>query len=75
MSWFKFLKNKPEPHVYERTNIIQYDEMGYPLRLFRMSDGSKCWKDTHEEKGDVVLRRTTEFIPLEKLLDEGGRLQ
>ena len=48
--------------------------MGYPLRLFRMSDGSKRWLDTIEESGDIVLRRTTEFIPLEKLLDEGGRI-
>lgn len=74
MNWFNFIKKKPEPYVYERTNIIQYDEMGYPLRLFRMSDGSKRWLDTIEESGDIVLRRTTEFIPLEKLLDEGGRI-
>jgi hypothetical protein len=67
---FKSLKKKPEPTVSNRTNIIQYDEMGYPLRLIWMSDGTKRWLDTDEEAGDTVLRRTIEYIPLNELIED-----
>lgn len=70
MNWFKSLKNKPEPTVSNRTNIIQYDEMGYPLRLIWMSDGTKRWLDTNEEAEDIVLRRTIEYVPLTKLIED-----
>lgn len=34
-----FFKRKKEiTHVIERSNVIQFDEMGYPLRLCIMSD-------------------------------------
>lgn len=70
MNLFKSLKKKPEPTVSNRTNIIQYDEMGYPLRLIWMSDGTKRWLDTDEEEGDIVLRRTIEYIPLSELIED-----
>lgn len=41
------------------SNVVQYDEMGYPLRLvmMRTSDGlvDHVWRDTIERDGDVVL--------------------
>lgn len=42
--------------ILERSNVIQYDDMGYPLRLCIMSDGTQAWIDTNEREGDVVLR-------------------
>ncbi|ETU62902.1 hypothetical protein [Enterococcus faecalis] len=52
-----FFKRKKEiTHAVERSNVIQFDEMGYPLRLCIMSDGKQCWIDTYEAKGDVVLK-------------------
>lgn len=50
---FNFFKK--EYKVIERSNVIQYDCMGYPLRLCIMSDGTQQWIDTQEEDGDVVL--------------------
>lgn len=70
MNLFKSLKKKPEPTVSNRTNIIQYDEMGYPLRLIWMSDGTKRWLDTDEKAGDIVLRRTIEYVPLTELIED-----
>lgn len=42
--------------IVERSNVIQFDEMGYPLRLVIMSDGDQVWLDTTEQDGDVVLK-------------------
>lgn len=42
--------------ITERSNVIQYDDMGYPLRLCIMSDSRQVWIDTDEEDGDVVLK-------------------
>lgn len=42
--------------IVERSNVIQFDEMGYPLRLVIMSDGNQIWLDTTERDGDVVLK-------------------
>lgn len=53
MNFFK--KSKPL-EVVKRSNVIQYDSMGYPLRLVIMSDGSQMWIDSYESKGDVVLK-------------------
>lgn len=52
-----FFKRKKEiTHVVERSNVIQFDEMGYPLRLCIMSDGKQRWIDTYEREGDVALK-------------------
>lgn len=50
----KFSK-KEVPYIKERSNVIQYDEMGYPLRLIINYKGEQVWLDTYEEDGDVVL--------------------
>ena len=46
------------------SNVVQYDEMGYPLRLFMMrtSDGlvDHVWRDTVERDGDVVIEKEKE---------------
>ncbi|HHZ8250519.1 hypothetical protein GTI81_02950 [Enterococcus faecalis] len=52
-----FFKRKKEiTHVIERSNVIQFDEMGYPLRLCIMSDRKQRWIYTDEREGDVVLK-------------------
>lgn len=56
----KFFKNIfPEKDILRvkiRSNVIQYDEMGYPLRLCIFSNGEQRWVDTYEQDGDVVLK-------------------
>ena len=49
--------------IIKRSNVIQYDIMGYPLRLCIVSTdksfGAKTdqiWIDTMEQAGDVVLQ-------------------
>lgn len=52
---FKFFKKtikkiEPKPvTIVERSNIIQSDDMGYPLQLCIMSDGSQQWFDVDLE--------------------------
>ena len=48
--------------IIKRSNVIQYDTMGYPLRLCIVSTdrifGEKTeqiWIDTMEQDGDIVL--------------------
>ena len=45
--------------IVERSNVIQYDEMGYPLRLCicqcECGDTNHQWLDTVEEPNDVKL--------------------
>lgn len=43
------------PYIKERSNIIQYDDMGYPLRLVINKYGKQVWIDTVEREGDLVL--------------------
>lgn len=54
IEWFK-KKKDARITIVERSNVIQYDDMGYPLRLCVMGDGKQAWIDTHEHEGDVVL--------------------
>lgn len=42
--------------IKETSNIIQYDNMGYPLRLMIDSNGEQVWVDTIERIGDVVVK-------------------
>lgn len=49
--------------IIKRSNVIQYDVMGYPLRLCIVSTGrnfgkktDQIWIDTMEQVGDVVLQ-------------------
>ena len=44
-----------EPYIKIRSNVIQFDEMGYPLRLVITRDGDQVWIDTNEREGDIVL--------------------
>ena len=48
-------KVKPIFEITDRSNIIQYDDMGYPLRLVIINDKEQIWIDTCEEDGDLVL--------------------
>ena len=52
-------KKDPFKIIY-RSNTIQFDEMGYPLRLCIVTgngriNAEQVWLDTLEEDGDVVL--------------------
>jgi len=48
----KLFKRKEEKRkVTNRSNVIQYDEMGYPLRLVIIDDKEQMWLDTCEEEG------------------------
>lgn len=59
MRFFK-KRNKDPFRIIYRSNTIQFDEMGYPLRLCIVTGNGrdkpeKVWLDTLEEEGDVVL--------------------
>jgi hypothetical protein len=56
MKLFKRKKDKDFQKVTERSNVIQYDVMGYPLRLVILNNKEQAWLDTIEQEGDVVLR-------------------
>ena len=50
---------KVDREIISRSNVIQYDEMGYPLRLCIVRDGGvvdQVWIDTIALDGDVVLQ-------------------
>ena len=51
-----FSPAKASRHIVKRSNVIQFDEMGYPLRLCIMSDRDQAWIDTQEQDSDVVLK-------------------
>ena len=57
---FRFFRNKRtesiKPYIQMRSNVIQYDEMGYPLRLVINRDNEHVWIDTYEREGDIVLK-------------------
>lgn len=55
---FKKKKKSKKVKIVERSNVIQFDVMGYPLRLCIMSDGTRIWIDTNEREGDVALEWT-----------------
>ena len=49
--------------ILKRSNVIQYDVMGYPLRLCIVLPSQRfgektdqMWLDTMEQEGDVVLQ-------------------
>lgn len=50
-----FFKSKEPYRIVKYSNVIQYDEMGYPLRLVIDSHGEQLWIDTTERKDDVIL--------------------
>ena len=51
---------KFESKIVMRSNVIQFDEMGYPLRLVMIDqeDGTvdHVWRDSIERENDVVLK-------------------
>lgn len=55
----KIKKSRPT-EIVKRSNVIQYDEMGYPLRLCIVKDGEEparqVWLDTTVEEGDIELK-------------------
>lgn len=60
-----FKANKEHFRVIERSNVIQYDEMGYPLRLVMIDLGNgtvdHVWRDIKEnelKENDVELKWT-----------------
>lgn len=44
---------KFEPKI---SNVVQYDSMGYPLRLSINAKGEQLWLDTVVREGDVELK-------------------
>lgn len=52
---FSKAKNKSKFKIVEYSNVIQFDEMGYPLRLVIDNYGEQLWIDTTERENDVVL--------------------
>lgn len=50
-----FAKKEEVPYIKIRSNVIQFDEMGYPLRLIINRDDDQVWIDTNEREGDIVL--------------------
>ena len=62
MRFFKKKKRNKDPfRIIHRSNTIQFDEMGYPLRLCIVTGNGRdkperVWLDTLEEDGDVVLK-------------------
>ena len=53
----KFFKRKEEKRkITDRSNVIQYDDMGYPLRLVIVDGKEQMWIDTCEEEGDIALK-------------------
>lgn len=53
-----FFKAKAEHRIVEYSNVIQFDEMGYPLRLVMDNKGKQLWLDTTKREDDVVLKWT-----------------
>lgn len=49
-------KVKPIFEITDRSNIVQHDDMGYPLRLVIINDKEQIWIDTYEEEGDIELK-------------------
>lgn len=52
---FRLTDREPRK-VISKSNIVQYDDMGYPLRLCLMSDGEQIWLDSHDEETDLVCK-------------------
>lgn len=50
-----FSKFKRQHSIVKFSNVIQFDDMGYPLRLVIDNFGDQLWIDTTEVEGDVVL--------------------
>ena len=50
-----FRKKKKKPCIIWWTNIIQYDCMGSPLRLVKLSNGKYQLRDTYEKDNDKAL--------------------
>lgn len=62
MRFFNKRKNKDKPfNILYRSNVVQLDEMGYPLRLCIVEgngrkNSEQVWLDTLDEDGDLVLK-------------------
>lgn len=60
-SRFSREEEKKDPfRIIHRSNTIQFDEMGYPLRLCIVTGNGRdkperVWLDTIEEEGDIVF--------------------
>ena len=49
---------KKEPYIKEGSNIIQYDQSGYVLRLCTTRNDEQVWINTMRRDGDLVLSWT-----------------
>ena len=71
----KLFKHEHNWQIKERSNVIQYDNMGYSLRLFLMKC-SKCnqtrqeWIDSYVCNNDVVCKWEEDNIPASPKVEE-----
>lgn len=66
-----FKRNKKQITVEETSNIIQFDDMGYPLLLCIMSNGDYRWIDVDEKWAeDGVLKGTLEILEWNRRADK-----
>lgn len=49
-------------YIKSHSNVIQYDDMGYLLRLIINKYGEQEWIYSHEEDGDVVLEWSNVWV-------------
>lgn len=56
MTLFKRRKDKNLRKITHHSNVIQYDDMGYPLRLVIVNNKEHVWLDTINQAGDVELK-------------------
>lgn len=61
-------KKKVGCFIAEKSNVIQLDDMGYPLMLCIMENGDQCWIDVGEkwakeevEKGNLKILEWTKI--------------
>lgn len=52
----KLFKRSEPIKIMESSNVIQFDDMGYPLRLVIDNEDNQLWLDTNEREGDVELK-------------------
>ena len=52
-------KAKLSEKIVERSNVVQLDEFGYPLRLVITADGEQVWRYTDSRENDKVLEWTS----------------
>ena len=49
-------------HVVETSNIIQLDDLGYPLMLCIMSNGEQAWIDINVKTAEEGIKNRTFYF-------------